>query len=443
MASPARRTALALVASLAVHLALAFAMTGVSLLRALSLRTPIEFELRAPKEAPAELPLGPPPEPAPAPRPRPRKPAVVPPRGDGPGNPDAAAPGEDAGAPEDALVPDDAGEVPDAEATPGAGQPAPELAALGPPGARLSAVLRLDRLREPGSAAYGPLVERILRLLPDRRRLLDGSDLQPLRDFDSLLVATPNPMDDAVTFLAVTHRLSDAAMQAELSRAAEAAGQAIEWKEVRGRPVGLRARRGRDDRMIVLPDAGLVVVATPAYADLLLGEEAAGGPPGGGAPARSDAGARGPTDWQTLARRLSAESDLVPEGVVFLLDAANLFSTRRAQALAEGDELAAPAAGLPMPARLRLQVTAAVLVEAEARGSFTDEAAAVRWAQELPALRRKLLGNPLTMLSGLGPVVSALQVEQDGAQVTVRTRATRAQVEALFALVLSLIGAPP
>jgi hypothetical protein len=78
-----------------------------------------------------------------------------------------------------------------------------DVSAYGPEGSRLVAILRVDRLRAgPEARPYIAAVDDLLRLLPDRRRLLDETGLDLYRDFDALLVATPNPMDDTATFLA-------------------------------------------------------------------------------------------------------------------------------------------------------------------------------------------------------------------------------------------------
>src|SRR5450755_1415564 len=71
--------------------------------------------------------------------------------------------------------------------------PAPtgDLAAYGPKGSRLTVLLRLDRLR---GTDYLPAVDALLARLPDRRDLLEGTDLDLFQSFDALLIATPHPL---------------------------------------------------------------------------------------------------------------------------------------------------------------------------------------------------------------------------------------------------------
>src|SRR5450432_3587277 len=139
-----------------------------------------------------------------------------------------------------------------------AAAPTSYLSAYGPKGSRLTVLLRLDRLR--GTDYVAP-VDALLARLPDRRDLLEGTDLDLFQTFDALLIATPHPLDPSVTFLAVRHHLDDAGLRAALSRGAKATGRQIAWRTEGGRPVGERHPRGklppgappsRDDRLIVL-----------------------------------------------------------------------------------------------------------------------------------------------------------------------------------------------
>ena len=109
--------------------------------------------------------------------------------------------------------------------------------------------------------------------MPDRRDLLEGTGLSFYDDFEALLIATPNPLDYTVTFLAARHHVTDAPMRAAVDRGARATGRVVAWRSEDGRPWGeRRARAGstpapatRDARLIVLPAPGLIVVTPPAY----------------------------------------------------------------------------------------------------------------------------------------------------------------------------------
>src|SRR5580692_350193 len=220
---------------------------------------------------------------------------------------------------------------------PDAPAPTGDLAAYGPKGSRLTVLLRLDRLR---GTDYVPAVDALLARLPDRRDLLEGTDLDLFQSFDALLIATPHPLDPSVTFLAARHHLDDGGLRAALSRGAKATDRVIAWRTEGGRPVGERhPRRGlppgtppsRDDRIIVLAAPGLAIVTPPAYRALLLAPRPGGGAVDGGvAPdggAGADGGAPSAIDWTSMLWRIGAEEGLMPPDGALLVSAADIFKT--------------------------------------------------------------------------------------------------------------------
>src|SRR6185503_14750582 len=130
--------------------------------------------------------------------------------------------------------------------------PTSDLGAYGPAGSRLTVLMRLDRLR---GTDYAAPVDELLMRLPDRRDFVSGTGLDLFMDFDALLVATPNPLDPTVTFVAVRHHLDDARVRAALNRAAKGSDHTLTWRTQDGRPVAERRAREagaprRDDRLI-------------------------------------------------------------------------------------------------------------------------------------------------------------------------------------------------
>ncbi len=191
--------------------------------------------------------------------------------------------------------------------------PAPtnDLSAYGPTGSRLSVLLRLDRLR--GTDFVAP-VDALLARLPDRRDLLEGTDLDLFQSFDALLIATPHPLDPSVTFLAARHHLDEGGLRTALSRGAKATDRVIAWRTVGGRPVGERhPRRGlppgtppsRDDRIIVLAAPGLAIVTPPAYRALLLAPHL---PPSAVDAGVAPDGAGGAGRWRARRGRLDVDA---------------------------------------------------------------------------------------------------------------------------------------
>ena len=326
--------------------------------------------------------------------------------------------------------------------------PAPtgDLTAYGPKGSRLTVLLRLDRLR---GTAYVPTVDALLARLPDRRDLLEGSDLDLFQSFDALLIATPHPLDPSVTFLAARHRLDDGGLVAALNRGAKATDRVIAWRNEAGRPVGERhPRRGlppgapssRDDRIIVLAAPGLAVVTPPAYRALLLAPQAAarqvaaGVRPDGGASA--DGGAPGGIDWASMLGRIGAEEGLMPPDGALLLSAADIFKKT------DG------AGGVP-PALYGMEVPGAMSAVLglnddgtflDLQGDFPSEGSARHWDDEWPTIRHKLTVNPVVMLGGFSSMLMRATLARDGNTIRVHVTGTPDETQRILALALHMIG---
>jgi hypothetical protein len=376
---------------------------GMAAWRGWSFIPPVEIEIVSTKvETVKELPLGPPPAPAASGGARVASVSRVP-KSKVPGA--MVTPVRDAGAPEAQ------------KSKPG------DLRSHGPEGSRLTAWLRLDRLRTgPSAPAYIAVVDELLRLLPDRRRLVEGTGLDLYRDFDALLVATPNPLDDAVTFLAVRHRLTDEDLKAALNRSAAAAGRPIVWRTEGGRPVGIRKsshKHERDDRIFIFPKPGLAIMAPAAYAELLLGRSLKLVDDPTSAPSSAP-----PPNWGRIVARIDAEDGAVPEDAVLVMTATNLLKARgdSKEPSANGAAFGAGLrGGLPDLASLVVRTAPSPLIEVKA--DFAQESSARDWQIEWPGLKQQVLGNPLLLLGGLGGIVGRTELERDGKTVVLRTTA--------------------
>jgi hypothetical protein len=469
-----RRLLLALTISIAAHLGVVAVAAGVGLWRALSLVPAVKMQPIA-IDVVKDLPLGAPPDKQPAPSDEPpvrtRRPRIrVAPAREGvtlPTAPDAGAPEPkpeskiDAGAMAKALPSDGrdgGGSIDGGRRRPG------DLRSNGPEGSRLLALLRLDRLRaSPDSESTIAAVDRLLLMLPDRHRLIDGTGLDLYRDFDSLLIATPNPRDDAVTFLAARHHLMDNAIKAALDRGAKAAKKPITWRTIEGRPYGIRQRdkgasptaMDRDDRILVLPLPALAIMAPPPYAALLLGRDVMAPPTsasavdGGGADARAggrDGKPTGQPNWREIAARIEAEDSAMPDDAAFLMTATNLFgspasenyvvpSTRGAQ----DDSQPQPVGGEtgPPPQSITL-VIGAETPFIEILAEFKTAADADRWERDLPAWKRKVVTNPVVLLSGFSSLVSRADFTREENTLQTRIEVSTAELQRLLNLAANL-----
>jgi hypothetical protein len=464
-----RRILLALTVSLAVHLGAVAVAAGVGLWRTLSLVPSVKMQPIA-IDVVKDLPLGAAPDKQPVaadePPVRVRKPRVrVPSARDGvtvPSAPDAGAPEpkSDAGVVAKTAPHDGGGSIDGGRRRPG------DLRSNGPEGSRLIALLRLDRLRaSPDSESTMLAVDRLLVQLPDRHRLIDGTGLDLYRDFDSLLIATPNPTDDAVTFLAARHHLMDVPFKAALDRGARAAKKPITWRTIEGRPVGIRQqdkgagavdRGDRDDRILALPMPALAIMAPPAYAAQLLGRDvlappiSAGRIDAGSADAKASGGetrkAAGRPNWREIAARIEAEDSAMPDDAAFMMTASNLFVAPGSESVvvpstrgANDDSPPSPVGGDagPPPQSLTL-VVGAETPFIEILAEFKTAAEADWWEHDLPAWKRRIVTNPAVLLTGFSSLVSRAQFSREGNTLRTRIEVSTAELQRLLNLVGNL-----
>jgi hypothetical protein len=428
-----RRWSLGLALSFALHGLVVGGLVGWSWLRGAA---PSRIDVDITGVELKDLPLGAPAAGAEArPRPRPRAPAPASTQKEG-----TLATREEHGkarAGDDDGAEDDAGPGPT------------DLGQLGPEGSRFTMLLRVDRLK---GTAYAAPVDALLMHMPDRRDLLEGTGLSFYDDIEALLVATPNPLDYTVTFLAARHHVSDGAMRAAVDRGARATGRVVAWRSEGGRPWGERRARGgatalptRDARLIVLPASGLVVVTPPAYRALLLAPARKPAVPraDAGAAAAADAGddpadGGGPEaapapSWAALLRRIDAENGLLPANAVAMASAVELFKRRSSGPLLFlGVEIELPRA---------LVVVLGVEPEPflEITATFPSEAEARRWEATFPLLKSKLRSNPYVVLGGLSPLVARLTSTREGSEVRLRVTATEEETVRLLQVAASAL----
>ena len=361
------------------------------------------------------------------------------------------------------LAAHDAGE----EADGGRRRPG-DLRNYGPEGSRLTALLRLDRVRASAfRSSYVEAIDQLLVLLPDRRRLLEGTGLDLYRDFDALLIATPEPRNDKVTFLAARHHLRDASLQAALDRGAAATSQTIQWRAEDGRPVGVRrpraASRGEtsdlnlDDRIFVLPQPSLAVMAPPAYAERLLGRPAR--KPAGDRAAAIDAGIvdGGPADasplptgksraritWRELVARIDAEDSALPDDAVFMITAVNLIVLPGPSPVVPGtrgvvDDVRemGPYGATPQVLTLVAGIDPAPYLELVAE--FETEPEARAWERNFSSWKRQIMLSPVLLLTGFSPLVDRAELSREEKTVSLRASTTAEELQRLLAVVTNL-----
>lgn len=145
----------------------------------------------------------------------------------------------------------------------------PAMEGYGPGNAIFSAILRLDRLR--GTPFEEP-TRRVLEVVPDYRIALEGTGIDPVKDLDSLFMASAAPQYLQQTFLAVRHNLSTDAMKEKLDRRFESEIKWSKYREIPIRELVPADSRYQDPRKIILARQGLAIMTRPEWLEQLVSE---------------------------------------------------------------------------------------------------------------------------------------------------------------------------
>lgn len=286
------------------------------------------------------------------------------------------------------------------------------LLAYAPPRHIVAVYVRLSSLRD---TPWEPLVEAILRPMPDYRALLGkhaAGDKSASRMFDSILISTSSPRRVDATMLAVRPRVAR-----DLVRTSLAGADKMAWRVVRGGAAG--ERMPSDGRVFLAPALDLMLLARLGeLGDLMAPATAA--PPAVAATTRPDAAlapapasaasasstidtsiVQGPLPpW--LAQLMQLEAHVVansPAGKAPLL----MMTAAVKPSAKVGERLGRPGLALPT------QMTLSVIMEATGfvvRGNlvFADAAAASAFAALVIAKQAEAVGDPIAgmVLSRVG-----------------------------------------
>jgi hypothetical protein len=271
-------------------------------------------------------------------------------------------------------------------------QPPPstaDLSPFAPDDANLVLLLRTDKLRRSPHRAN---IEALVAALPACNTLLAGTGVDPLDDFDALLIATANPRDVTATFLAARYHESE-----------------------RIRALAGRALGAGDPRVFRFLGPGLAVLTRPDGAARLDDARAV------------DGGEDPRTRWLaelTQLDRVGADE----RGPSLLVSLSNATSLLRF------------GGGLPTPEAMALAATAEADPAVRVKLVFANEAAAIAFASAWPDVLRRW--HAATTLVGLGPALDGLALERAGATIELAGRVPEAQVRIGLAIARSLLPPP-
>jgi len=311
----------------------------------------------------------------------------------------------------------------------------PDMRSFAPGNARMSALIRVDRIRD---QPYADVVKKILRAVPDYRLLLGVPEVDPVRDMDWFFMASPNPRYIQHTFLAVRHRLSNERLTDLLD--ARYPDQPA-WETYESLPVRDLVPDNphyRDSRRILLAGEGLTLVAKdnlldeiarPLSEDAELVRSADGTDSSAGPDSSGDAAADRPTLIEGLMRLHQVARR---DETIVLLSARKLV-------------FALPGVGrLPRFESVRLAVTRPDHPTLDIDLQFRDDRRASEFARRCPALRTAIDDAiPFSGAMGLSSMLSALDCRADGAFVNVHGDFTVEEVSQLGDLLYPFIPRPP
>ena len=198
-------------------------------------------------------------------------------------------------------------------------------------------------------------------------------------------------------------------------------------------------------------------MATPAYATQLLGSDVVAH---ANASSMVDAGSTDarpgspeprkpaqPPNWVNIAARIAAEDSAMPDDAAFMMTASNLFGSAGDEGTAASPTLGAkdarppphPIGGdnAPVPQTLTLVVGAdAPFIEILAE--FKTAGEADRWERDLPMWKRKIVTNPVVLLSGFSSLASRAQISREENTLRMRIALTTAELQRLLNLAANL-----
>jgi hypothetical protein len=267
--------------------------------------------------------------------------------------------------------------------------PVEDLRNIGPSTANVTIILRCSLLAK---SPHRDGVETLLSALPDYHTLLDGTDLRLFDDLDALLIATPDPRDVTVTFLAA--RYHDPRVRALAQR-----------RLSEGDPRQFRALG--DELLLLGQPADLARIAAAEQTD---------------APRTPEE--REAARWLEAIRRFDAGAP----SAALLLTIADLPELVRLRDRS-----------LPLPRTVRLSATAAASPAVRVVLVFDDEAQARALEAAWPQLRSQL-SDLAPMFAG---ALDGLRLERQDRQLELAGTFPELQLRLAFGLVRVLIPHPP
>jgi hypothetical protein len=312
------------------------------------------------------------------------------------------------------------------------GTAGPELAKIAPGDAALMLLMRMDRIHK---SPYEPAVRRLLEVFYDHKTLLWSSGLDPMKDFDAMLIATPNPYRVTQTFLAVRHHLSHSRMRRALGRSARFKGKRMRWSHqrrgvLRGE-IPSPPKLPHDPRVVLMRER-LVMLTDPKHLALLT-------TPAPQKPARKpgapDAGVQ--HDWVEHLKQMDRVGSVEEGAPGLVLMAVNL------------PRLVRLPRDIPPPNSAKVTVPAREPAQIKAEMIFGDESTAQAFIKAVPKRIKRAKSSLLLRFLGVTDLLDRIRLTRKKERVLADVKLSGAEVRSLLELFRGMIpqvrvpGMPP
>ena len=296
----------------------------------------------------------------------------------------------------------------------------PDMRHYGPGNARMTALVRLDRLR---GAPYQHQASQLIQAVPDYRILLETTGLDPITELDAIFMASANPNHLHETFLAVRHRYDDRQLRELLDgRFAEPPP----WNEGRrpSRALVSDTGRYRDPRQVVLAAQGLALVGKPGWFghfDRRID-----------ATSEIAAGNELPENFRLLDGLRRIEEVAEDQNTIALISASGL--VYYAPGIGTLPRFEAVRLSLSHPANPRLTIDL----------RFRDASQAASFAESCPSLQRRIIGGiPAARMLGIAALIERLECAHSEDYVTVTGQYSARELTTILQFATPFVPRPP
>ena len=306
-----------------------------------------------------------------------------------------------------------------------------------PPGAQIAIRIDMARVR---ASALAPDVRSLLSEIPDWRLILQGSGLDPLRDTERLLLASPNLQRAqwviAGTVVTPEGQTGGEVIRGATSALAESQSQTAAWRTQRGVPVARWHNQDATERIIAILGPRHFVICRPQDLERVLAiararessaraanapEESTDDPEASND--EGDEGANAGTEEAALEEATGADALLamgIEAALTIEVEGARRFVRVGRQEL------------VPQSLRANVRHADAAHVTLTASATYENaeeaETALAYWEEQ----RRRAAANPFVRLSGMNRPLSDGRLEREGSRLDIELTLTIGQTRLLL-----------